>query len=284
MSEGMITKIKIFLDFLTSMWSSRKMIGSMVINDFKVKYASSALGIVWAFIQPTVQILVLVYVFTYFIGSGATDVIPRSLFLVCGIVPWNFFADALNNGTNSLAEYSYLVKKVVFRTSILPVVKTLSSMIIHAVFVVIAFIVALYFGYYPTLYTLQLLYYIPCLLLFVIGLNWLSSAFAAFFKDISQLINVILQIFVWLTPILYDSSMLEGKALHIGSHAISLARIFKLNPMYYIVDGYRDSFYGKVWFWEKPLWTIYFLAASSFIFFMGASVFHKLRPHFSDVL
>ena len=281
----MFAKINIFFDFLKSIIQSRIMIVSMVKNDFKVKYASSALGITWAFIQPLVQMLVIIFVFTVGLKAGPTPTgIAFAPWLVCGLVPWNFFADAVTNGTNSLVEYSYLVKKVVFRTSILPVVKTLSSLIVHIVFIGILFATTLAFGYTPTLYTLQLLFYLPCLIFLVFGLNWLCAALGVFFKDIAQLINVFLQLFVWLTPIMWDKSKIADKFLHIGSLDISLLKIFKLNPIFYIVDGYRDAFTGSVWFWEKPYWTVYFLCFSALTFVLGATIFHKLRPHFSDVL
>jgi teichoic acid transport system permease protein len=281
----MFAKINIFFDFLKAIIQSRKMIGSMVVNDFKVKYASSALGITWAFVQPLVQMLVIIFVFTVGLKAGPTPTgIPFAPWLVCGLVPWNFFADAVTNGTNSLAEYSYLVKKVVFRTSILPVVKTLSSLIVHIVFIGILFVTTLCFGYTPTIYTLQLLYYLPCLIFLVFGLNWLCSALAVFFKDIAQLITVFLQLFVWLTPIMWDKSRIEGHFLELGSLKISLSTIFQANPVFYIVDGYRDAFTGSTWFWEKPGWTIYYLCFSTMMFILGATIFHKLRPHFSDVL
>lgn len=268
-------KLNVFLDFLRDTYRSRKLITSMVKNDFKVKYASSALGIVWAFVQPLVQILVLVFVFTFGLRSGSDSTgVPFALWLICGLVPWNFFADALTNGSNSLIEYSFLVKKVVFRTSILPIVKTFSSLIVHGVFVIIIFIVAAVYGYFPTLYTLQLLYYLPCLMIMLLGLNWFFSALAAFFRDISQFINVVLQVLIWMTPILWSTDGLP----------VGVRRIFKLNPIFYIVQGYRDSFTGNTWFWERPIWSLYFFAVMASCFAVGALVFHKLRPHFSDVL
>lgn len=276
----MFGKIKIFLDFIKSVFDSRKMIGTMALNDFKVKYASSALGMIWAFIQPSVQILVLIFVFQVGFRSGDTQTgVPFALWLTCGLVPWNFFSDAVTNGSNSLYEYSYLVKKVVFRTSILPIVKLLSSLIVHLVFIWVLLIVSVCMGVFPTIYTLQIFYYLLCMMLLITGLNWLTASLAAFFKDISQLITVILQLMIWLTPILWNISerqaIMDNKPLYL---------FFKANPMFYIVDGYRDAFTGTTWFWEKPWWTLYFLAVSSIVFTTGALVFHKLRPHFSDVL
>lgn len=271
----MRSAVTIFLDFLKSIINSRKLITSMVKNDFKVKYASSALGIVWAFVQPTVQILVLIFVFSVGFRSGPTSTgVPFALWLICGLIPWNFFADALTNGTNSLIEYSYLVKKVVFRTSVLPIVKTLSSLIVHVVFLAIMFIVAIVFGFLPTLYTLQLIYYLVCLITLLLGLNWLFSSLAAFFRDISQFVNVVLQLMIWLTPILWSVEILPP----------GLDKVFKLNPMFYIVQGYRDAMIGNIWFWEKPWWSLYFLTVTAVCFGAGALIFHKLRPHFSDVL
>ena len=281
----MLAKINIFFDFLKSILQSRKMIGAMVANDFKVKYASSALGITWAFIQPLVQMVVIIFVFTVGLKSGPTPTgIAFAPWLICGLIPWNFFADAVTNGTNSLVEYSYLVKKVVFRTSILPVVKTLSSLIVHLVFIGILFVATLCFGYTPTLYTLQLLFYLPCLIFLIFGLNWLCAALGVFFKDIAQLINVFLQLFVWLTPIMWDKSKIEASFIQLGAIKISVLTLFKLNPIFYIVDGYRDAFTGNTWFWEKPGWTIYYLCVTALTFVLGASIFHRLRPHFSDIL
>ena len=281
----MFAKINIFIDFLKSILQSRKMIGSMVTNDFKVKYASSALGITWAFIQPLVQMLVIIFVFTVGLKAGPVPSgVAFAPWLICGLVPWNFFADAVTNGTNSLSEYSYLVKKVVFRTAILPVVKTLSSLLVHLVFIGILFVATLCFGYVPTIYTLQLLYYLPCLIFLVFGMNWLCAALGAFFKDIAQMINVFLQLFVWLTPIMWDKSKLDNLFLQIGPLKIAVVTLFKMNPIFYIVDGYRDAFTGSTWFWEKPGWTVYYLLFSVLTFVLGATIFHKLRPHFSDVL
>ncbi|NLT11432.1 MAG: ABC transporter permease [Clostridiaceae bacterium] len=269
------TKLNVFADFLRDIYKSRRLITGMVKNDFKVKYASSALGILWAFVQPLVQILVLIFVFSVGFRSGPTSTgVPFALWLICGLVPWNFFADALTNGSNSLVEYSYLVKKVVFRTAILPIVKTFSSLIVHGVFIVIIFVVAAVYGYFPTIYTLQIFYYLPCLLFMLLGLNWMFSALAAFFRDVSQFINVALQILIWMTPILWSIDILPR-----GSE-----RFFKLNPMFYIVQGYRDCFSGNTWFWERPVWSMYFFGVMIACFSAGAMVFHKLRPHFSDVL
>ena len=127
-------------------YKNRRLVAKLAKNDFKTRYAGSYLGIVWAFIQPVITILVYWFVFSVGFRSGTGDLgVPFVLYLVAGIVPWFFFQDALIGGTNSLLEYNYLVKKVVFNISVLPVVKIISAMFVHAFFVL--FTIILYAAY-----------------------------------------------------------------------------------------------------------------------------------------
>lgn len=257
---------------------NRRMIYKLAKNDFRTKFAGSYLGIIWAFIQPIVT--VLVYWFVFEVGFRADQgslTVPFVLYLVAGIVPWFFFQDALVGGTNSLLEYSYLVKKVVFNISVLPVVKLISALFVHLFFV--AFIAVLYccYGKWPDLYYLQLIYYSGGLFLLVLGLSYATCAVVIFFRDLSQMINIALQIGVWLTPIMWIAEdMLAAYPL--------IFRILKLNPVYYVVTGYRDAFINKNWFWERPLWTLYFWCFTAGAFLFGSWVFKKLKIHFADVL
>ena len=198
------------------------------------------------------------------------------LYLVAGIVPWFFFSDALSGGTNSLLEYNYLVKKVVFKISILPIVKIISALFVHVFFVVFALILCACYGYTPSLYTLQIIYYSICTFLLVLGLVYATSAIVIFFRDLTQIISIFLQVGVWLTPIMWDINMLS-------SHPW-LIKLFKLNPMYYVVTGYRDSMLGHVGIWNHASWTIYFWVVTILLFGLGSVIFKRLKPHFADVL
>ena len=153
-------------------------------NDFKTRYAGSYLGIVWAFIQPVITILVYWFVFSVGFRSGTGDLgVPFVLYLVAGIVPWFFFQDALIGGTNSMLEYNYLVKKVVFNISVLPVVKIISAMFVHVFFVLFTIILYAAYGRMPDIYYLQLIYYTGCVFILVLGLSYATSAIVIFFRD-----------------------------------------------------------------------------------------------------
>ena len=258
------------------LYHNRKLILSLAKNDFKTKYAGSYLGIVWAFIQPVVTILVYWFVFSVGLKAGTVSNYPFVLYLVSGIVPWFFFQDALNGGTNALLEYNYLVKKVVFKISILPIVKIISALFVHAFFVIFALILCICYGYRPSLYTLQIIYYSICTFLLVLGMVYATSALVIFFRDLTQIINIFLQVGVWMTPIMWDVNILN-------SHPWVI-RLFKLNPMYYVVTGYRDSMLGHVGIWNHLSWTVYFWVVTIMLFGLGSVIFKRLKPHFADVL
>ena len=268
--------MKKILALPAELYQNRKLVLSLAKNDFKTKYAGSYLGIVWAFIQPIVTILVYWFVFSVGLTAGTVSDYPFVLYQVSGIVPWFFFQDALNGGTNALIEYNYLVKKVVFKISILPIVKIISALFVHVFFVAFALILCACYGYTPSLYSLQIIYYSVCTFLFVLGLVYATSAIVIFFRDLTQIISIFLQVGVWLTPIMWDINMLS-------SHPW-LIKLFKLNPMYYVVTGYRDSMLGHIGIWNHVSWTIYFWVVTILLFGLGSVIFKRLKPHFADVL
>jgi len=249
----------------------------MTKRDFKANYLGSYFGLLWAFIQPLVTILVFWFVFTVGFKSGPTSTgCPFILWFIAGIIPWFFIADALAQGTSSIVAYSYLVKKVVFRVSTLPIIKIFSSLIVHIALIIIMLLMFMMYGYYPTIYWLQIPYYVIATFFLILGISWITSSLNVFTKDIGQIVAVILQVGFWMTPILWEFSMVSKYPL--------MAGLLKLNPAFYIVQGYRDSLIYNKFIWENWEWTLYFWCVTMFIFILGAVVFRKLRPHFADVL
>lgn len=258
------------------LYQNRHLIWKLAKNDFKKRYAGSYLGAVWAMAQPVVTVVMYYIVFDkIFPAQRQSGEVPFVLFLTAGLVPWFYFSEALNNGTNALLEYNYLVKKVVFKISILPIIKIIAATFIHVFFVCVLLIVSVGYGYYPSIYTIQLLYYSVCLFIFVLALSYTTCAVVVFFKDLSQIINIALQIGMWATPILWDiNSIEEGWIL----------TVLKLNPMVYIVNGYRSAIYEKGWFFQDFFSTMYFWIVTVVLFGFGALVFKRLKVHFADVL
>ena len=265
---------------LKELVAKRKLIWELSKADFRKRFVGSYFGVVWMFIQPIVTVLIYWLIFGP-IGFKSAPPVPNASYvqwLIPGIAPWFFFSEALNCGTGCLQEYNYLVKKVVFNISVLPVVKIISAMFVHAFFVLFTIILYAAYGKFPDFYYLQIIYYSVCVFILVLGLSYATSAIVIFFRDLTQIINIVLQVGVWLTPIMWivEASPLMG-------HPV-IMKILKLNPMYYIVSGYRDTFLMKTWFWEHAGWTVYFWIFTILCFLFGSWVFKRLRIHFADVL
>ena len=260
--------------FLKAIFQNRRLLIELTKNDFKQKYVGNFLGILWAFIQPTVTVLVFWFVFQVGFKSRPVDNFPYILWLVSGMFPWFYFADALQNGTNAIMTNSFLVKKVVFRVSLLPIIPLLAAIAIHIFFVMVMFGMFAYYGYEPSLYWLQVFYYMFALSVLVLGLSWLTSSIVVFFKDTGQFISVVIQLGFWLTPIFWSISRVPHK----------YQWIIKLNPMFYIVEGYRNSMIHHKWFWQDWHMTLYFWVVTGILFIVGGLIFRRLKPHFMDVL
>lgn len=270
----MLAKCKELIRFIQDLIASRNIILELSRNDFKVKYTGSYLGIIWAFVHPIITILVFWFVFQVGFKVGPVEKVPFILWMICGQIPWFFFSEAWNNATNCLYEYSYLVKKVVFRVSILPIVKILSSLYVHLFFICFIFLMFGIYGYSPNIVNIQVLYYLFATIMLVVALSWVTSAVVLFLKDATQIIAIILQFGFWLTPIFWSYKIVPTEYRY----------LLKLNPMFYIVEGYRDTFINHVWFWKHYNQTMYFWIITIGLFISGALFFRRLRPHFSDVL
>lgn len=255
-------------------YRDKAMFWSLMKNDFQAKFAGSYLGLFWAFVQPVITIGLYWFVFQVGLRSGNMSNHPFILFLMAGLVPWFYFSEAWNGATNSLVEYNYLVKKVVFNVGILPALKVSSSLFVHLFFVAVVSLMCMFYGYLDWFFV-QLLYYICCTAFLVLGLSYITAAITVFFRDMTQIVNIILTIGVWVTPIMWNPATTMSPGMQM---------IFKFNPMYYIVDGFRDSLLEKIWFWEKPIWSVYFWGLSILLYLFGAKMFNRLKVHFSDVL
>lgn len=261
-------------EFLTAFLADKGLVLDLAKNDFKTKYAGSYLGIIWAYVQPVITIMVYWFVFQVGFRSGIVEGVPFVLWLTAGLVPWFFLSEALNSATSSLLDYSYLVKKVVFDVSIIPPVRIVSALFVHIFFCVFMMFMFGLNGLMPCIEWVQLIYYSGCLLLLILGITYMTSALVVFFRDLAQIILVVLQIGMWVTPIMWQKEMLTGK----------LRLIYQLNPVYYIVQGYRDALIYHKWFWESEYETVYFWAIACICLWVGTSVFRKLKVHFADVI
>jgi len=269
-----------FFSLPKELWNNRRLIWKLSKNDFKTRYAGSYLGIIWAFVQPVITILVYWLVFEKGFSAKAEMFksgveVPFVVYLTSGLVPWFFFSEAVSQSTNALLEYNYLVKKGVWKSSILPLIKIIAACFIHVFFVAVLLIIYFIYGYGFTPYLFQLVYYSFCMFILVLALSYTFCSVVVFFRDLSQIVAIALQIGMWATPIMWSVTRIEGTVFE---------TIFKLNPLYYVVNGYRQSLFGQAWFFEDWQLTLYFWGVTLLLFAFGTVVFKRLKPHFADVL
>ena len=261
--------------FIKDIYTKRSTLYELAKRDFQRQYMGSYLGFIWVYLQPLLFIGVLYSVFTFGFKSGSSaHGVPFSIYLISGMIAWFYIAENLNAGVASIKQHTFLVKKVDFRLSMLPLIKLMSSSIPHFFFIFIALFIAVLNGIYPTLYVFQIIYYFIAMVTLLLGINWLTSSTNIFVPDIAKIIGVVVTFGFWLTPIFWDLAKVPEQ----------YQWVVKLNPAVYIIEGYRDSIINHIGFWEKPYETLYFWAFSGLMLWSGIKVFKKLKPHFAEVV
>lgn len=267
--------IKETISFIKEILKSRFLLFQLTKRDFQNKYLGTYFGLPWAFIQPIISILVIWYVFTYGFKTGSTSSgAPFILWLIVGMIAWFFVSECLRSGSDVLIEYSYLLKKVSIRAAIIPLVKVLSALVIHFFFIIVMIILLVIGGQTEYIYWIQILYYLPATLFLLLGFIYLVSAINVFVRDMSQFVGVFLQVFFWFTPIFWDINTIPE----------SNRVFFTINPFYYVIKGYRESFVDQKWFFNDIQGMIQFWVVAVALFLIGITVFKRLKPHFGDVL
>ncbi len=271
----MIQHIQHFGLFINRIVQQRYVIQQMVRRDFQVRYLGSYLGLFWAFAQPLVMLAVIYFAFSYGLRLNlASGEYPFALWLVCGLVPWQFMQEAIGGGTDSLLAYSYLIRKTAFSRGIIPLIKVFTSLILHLVLLLLLLIWVWAAGFAPGWHWLQLPYYLLASFLMLSGLGWLLGSLSVFVRDIGLAVKLGLGLLFWLTPIFWSPEMIASEWRF----------LIWANPLYFLVQGYRSVLLEGMWFWEIPVYQAYSWGISTFMFVAGAMVFRRLRPHFADML
>ena len=263
------------LAYFRSLPARWKLIWPLAKNDFKSRYATSQLGMFWAFFRPVVMACVYIFVFSLLARSTPVGgVYPYSLWMLPGLIVWFVFSDSVSSGVNTLTEYSWLVKNIKFNISILPDVKVAAAFIIHCFFALLIFLIYLVSGLPIKLNILQIPYYMFATFCFTLAITRIVCTVQPFFKDLSSAIEIILMVGIWACPIMWHLGMVPEQ-YHI---------FFKANPLYHLVNGYRECYMGDAWIWNHPASFAEFWAVTLLLDLWGRRLFRKLSTQFADVI
>ncbi len=227
---------------LQELWHYRYLLYNLIVRDLKVRYKNSLLGVLWSILNPLFIMIVFTLVFDRF-SAGSIYAYP--IFVLVGIVPWNFFNGSVIGGTNGILGNASLIKKVYFPREILPTATILSNLINFLIALVVMFAMLYIFGIGLTIHVLWLPVILLAQLLFMLGLVYFLSAAQVFYRDVAMILDVGMLAFFFLTPIFYTVEQFCNTTL-LGV-TFDPGRLMRwLNPMASIIDAYRTVLWGTL--------------------------------------
>lgn len=224
------------------LWHYRYLLYNLVVRDLKVRYKNSILGVLWSILNPLFIMIVFTLVFDRF---SAGNIYAYPIFVLVGIIPWNFFSGSVIGGTNGILGNASLIKKVYFPREILPTATILSNLVNFVIALVVMIVMLYAFGIGLTIYALWLPVILFAQLLFMLGLVYFLSAAQVFYRDVAMILDVGMLAFFFLTPIFYTVDQFCNTSLF--GITFDPGRLMRwLNPMASIVDAYRTVLWGTL--------------------------------------
>lgn len=226
---------------LRDLWSYRELLYFLTWRDVKVRYKQTALGVAWAIIQPLFTMLI----FTLFFGKLAgiesqTGGVPYPIFAYAGLLPWMFFSNALTTSGNSLVGSAHLITKVYFPRMMIPGAAVAAGLVDFAIAFVILVILMFYYGVAPAWTALMLPVLVMMTVVLALGMGMWLSALNVKYRDVRFALPFLLQLWMFVSPVIYPSSFLPEK----------YRWLLMLNPVSGIIEGYRSSLFGKPFNWR----------------------------------
>lgn len=254
---------------LRGLWRYRDLVRNLVSRDLRVKYKGSTLGFAWSLLHPLIMAAVYTVAFQYVLVVNI-DRFP--LFLLSGLLPWMFFAGALVQATGSVADNGHLVRKVAFPRLALPLGAIASQFVQFLLMFSTIIPVALFFGTGLSPALIALIPVVGLHLLFTLGLALLTSTAYVYFRDMRHLLDVALQIWFWLTPVVYSAALVPA----------SLGHLISLNPMALFITTYQGIVLEAAWPSMTTLATMTGVAGAMGV--LGLTVFTRYQRRFAELV
>lgn len=265
---------------LQLLYRYRELIRNLVVSDLKARYKNSMLGFVWTLLNPLAMMLVFTVVFSFLSPNQQIEKYP--LFLLCGLLPWNFFADSLGASVNSLVGNANLIKKVYFPREVLPIASVLAQLVNFLLAFLLLFIALLVFRaqFSPWLWLLPLVILIQTC--FTVGIALILSTLNVFFRDTVIVLNVVILAWFFLTPVFYAVTVLPVSYTLWGI-PLNLQRLFYiLNPLASLINMYRDLLY---WGYRTDLDFFMRTAVTALlVLWFGYWLFNRYSDRFGEAL
>ena len=263
---------------LAELWQYRELLYNLTVRDLKVRYKNSVLGIAWSLLNPILMMLVFTVVYTVMLGQS--DRRDYAALVLCGLLPWNFFSGSIMGGVGSVVNNGYLIKKVYFARAVLPTSIMLSNLVNFLVALPVYFVLAWLLGVTFTPYVLFLPVVVLVEMIFILGMSLLLSAVNVFYRDVQQIMEVLILAWFFVTPVIWDVSQLPVSRTVLGVDVPVQRLTYILNPMASIIATYRDILY-----YGRPIGWDFFLRTATtvvVVLLFGFFIFNRLKGRFAE--
>jgi ABC-type polysaccharide/polyol phosphate export permease len=263
---------------LAELWHYRELIMNLTVRDLKARYKNSLLGVGWSLFNPLLMMLVFTVVYAVMLGQSNRHDYPA--FILAGLLPWNFFSAAIMGGTGSIVANSHLIKKVYFPREVLPVSILFSNLANFLIAIPVYIVVAALLGNHLTWWVLWLPVIVIVQMIFALGVAFVLSAVNAFYRDVQQIMDVVILAWFFLTPVIWDVNTLPVTKVVAGIELPIQRLTYILNPMASIIAAYRDILY-----YGRPIGPDFFLrtmATAVIVLLIGFAIFHRLSGRFAE--
>ena len=256
---------------LKELWEYRELLYFLTWRDIKVRYKQTVLGAAWAIIQPFFMMVVFSLFFGY-LAKVPSDGIPYPIFAYCALLPWQLFAHALTESSNSLVANERLITKVYFPRLVVPISAVLGGLLDFAIAFVILLLMMAYYGVRPTWAIVTLPAFLLLAMLTALGVGLWLSALNVKYRDVRYTISFVIQFWLFATPVAYSSSIVPAR----------WRALYGLNPMAGVVEGFRWALLGKS---EGPgALLAVSVAVVILILIGGLYYFRRMEAEFADVV
>ena len=229
---------------LGELYRYRDLVLNLVVRDLKVRYKSSVLGFLWSLLNPLLMMLVFAVVFTLLMPNQTIAHFP--IFLLSGLLPWNFFSTAVMGSVGSIVSNAHLVKKVYFPREVLPISTVLSNAVNFMLALVVLFAMLFVAGLGLTRWSLWLPVIMAVQIVFTLGLAFILATVNVFYRDTAVIMEVVIQAWFFMTPVFYPIDILPASRVLLGVELPLRRLVYILNPMASIIANYRTVLYGSI--------------------------------------